>query len=473
MQEYISREDGATLLYKPDGSSVMCVDGIRCTVVTTLGLGVTTVLTESPGYANISTNIANGMCTVNLSCGVTISCSADGGYSVSTNKSCCLNIDARGKVLYLNGDEQYSLNHNGVDDILSGCNSEGHDSISVDRFGKGSYVQFNNGMRTDSTTAFQPRYFTIEKSGQCAELLDTDRLRHHPGVHAVVDKEVLTIGTVTTIMEQHEEHQQPTCMYNVEEMVPVNISNKSRKTGCDQVHGSMESEKSQKLRFGTSVGNGLDVLYYIGAKAGSDADFAYHPQFITYERYIHKQSVTSEIKENVVALIVSYLTWVRTTNLETVFKERSSSEQEAGYEMGVDKDKLLTRYNQACSRKAITTLDFSTEILPQNMAVQNIMWDQNNLKNVLQKQQIPVYSFANAELNKKEIRSSLHTKARTVSTARRPPFLIEDVFSGDGSNTSTEKLSKVHTVYIRMYIRTLTLVMVRMCYNVPKPDITS
>ncbi|XP_064382294.1 sperm-associated antigen 17-like isoform X3 [Halichondria panicea] len=439
-EEHISREDGATLLYKPDGSSVIqFVDGIRCTAVTKFGLGVTTVLTESPGYANISTNVATGICTVNLSGTVKISCSADGSYSVSTNKSCCLNIDAKGKVVYRNGDEQYSLNHNGVDDILTGCDSEGHDSISVDRLGKGSCVKFNNG---DSTAAFEPRFFTIDRSGQCAELLDADCLHRHPSVHAVVDKEVLAIGTVTTIMEQHKEHQQP--MYKLQAMVPDNISDKSRKTGCDQVHGSIESERSKKIRFGTSVGNGLDVLshrHYIGAKA----EYNDVPQFITYKRYIQKQSVTSEIKENVLALIGSYLTWVSTTNSENVLKERISSEQETGYKMGVDKDKLFVKYNQACSCKAIITLNCSREILPQNMTIQNIMWDQNHLKNVLRKQHVPVYSFVNAELNKKEICSSLPNKAKTVSTRRLPPFLTKDVFSSNGSITSTEKVSKTRT----------------------------
>lgn len=356
------------------------VDGTRCTVTPTHSLNGCTVFIESPGYANVTTDVTNCTTSVALCKDILVNCKTDGSYSIAASESRHIRIETGGRVLYSKEDKQYLLNHNGENEIL---NVEGSESLSVDRLGKVLSCRSNKITRMADSAAFKPRYFTVDEDGQCAELITVEslnRAKFQAGIGTIVQKEKIALSTTITMMELHK-----VSVYKPWPIIPASIV---LNIPCEG-----KVMKSEKPRLGTDMGSGLHILFQTSdccTKQDSTSTNvrSVRPHFIEYRQYLCDQSVDTKIKKKLIDSLMKI----------SQYEEKLTDRRRCGTtKASKDSAELMTLYNQACLQQTVFAPPFSRKLLPdvRRRAIKDVTCEKD-LKILLREQKIPVYAGANS-----------------------------------------------------------------------------
>ena len=353
------------MLYRRDGTCITDhSDGTRFTVrppplpktaPSSSTAGTPEVTIECPGFAQVVYQSESQKCKLRFPDNSEISCSKDGGYVVSKECDCTLEISSSGEAVFTPAKSEgmqegtptsmFTINHTGSGDILNGSDPL-RNTFIVDREGQGS-VHLAGGSEIPAHQAFDPRYFIVHADDTCFELLKGDNVnseivRAKSNPNAVVLHEDVPSEhhcTSTTILEPFESGDKGSCLvpYEEENVIPVNL----RGEACDSTNLCSGSQnglqvREGKKRFGVGVGRGL----MIGTYQKPSLPKAYtQPEAICYRQFLHMPPVSNGLRTQLLSGLTAYANWCR--------KQDQEGESVQPVDTRVDDEKLSAKELQS------------------------------------------------------------------------------------------------------------------------------
>ena len=396
LQALIIREDGVTLLYRPDGSYIAehsngtrfttCLSPLQKTATSSPMEKPTEIVVECPGFARVVYHSGSRNCKLHFPDGSEIACSRDGSYTVSKAHDYLLQIASSGKAVFMptEGMQQgkptstFTVDHTGSGEILRGSDCSGNTFI-VDHEGKGS-VDLGGGSEIPKHPAFDPRYFVVHADGTSLELLKDDNvssviMKAKSSTKAVVlheDVQSEPHCTSTTVLEPCEGGGK-SCLvpYQEESIVPVNL----RASELDTTHSSGVMQKvngvlpglqgregkPKKKKFGVGVGKGLIIGSY---EKPPEVELYIQPEAIQFRQFLHMQPVSNSLRMQLLSGVAAYTKWCQKQEQEgesvLPVDERDGEEKLAAEQLQVKWCSHLT--NEAIMQKAELPAKYRQEV---------------------------------------------------------------------------------------------------------------